>query len=1250
MQKLFEQGGEVGALMRDMDWTATAIGPPESWPQSLRIVVRIMLTSRYAMWIGWGPALTFLYNDAYARVTLGPRHPWALGRPAREVWAEIWNDVGPRIDHVLSSGEATWDEGLMLFLQRYGYAEETYHTFSYSPLPGDDGRIAGNFCVVTEETERVIGERRLAALRLLASALAGANTAREVYGAIESCTAATCRDIPFGLLYALDEASGRATLAARSGITESHPVAPADVAIDGETPWPFAAVLEGSGELIVEHAPGDAPWPSGPWDVPPDRAVVMPIALQGQSRPSYVFVAGHNPHRPLDGSARSFLGLLVGQVAAGLEKARVFDEERRRAEALAALDRAKTAFFSNVSHEFRTPLTLMLGPTEDALTHGGVMPRAELETVYRNELRLLKLVNSLLDFSRAEAGRTQAVYEPVDLAALTTDLASTFRSAIERGGLEFTVACPPLPEPVFVDRQMWEKIVLNLLSNAFKFTLDGSIRIALAAAEGAAVLTVQDTGVGISEAELPRVFERFHRIEGSRARTHEGTGIGLALVHDLVRLHGGHIAVSSQPDRGTTFTVTVPLGRAHLPAQPGGQAAAASPTAIGAPAFVAEAERWLASPEPAATAGFGDAPGDTGAPERGRILVADDNADMRDYLRRLLSPRWNVATARNGREALERIREHRADLVITDVMMPEVDGFGLLASVRADEATRDVPVLMLSARAGEEMRLEGLQAGADDYLVKPFSARELTARIETLLIRASMRAVENLQRRQLADIFRQVPAAMAILRGPDHVFEHANPAYLALVGNRDIVGKPVRDALPELDGQGVYELLDGVFSSGQPHVGNELRLIVERAPGQPEELFFDFVYQPMRDATEQVDGIAVVVFEVSELVRARREAESASRTKDEFLAMLGHELRNPLAPILTALQLMRLRGGTALQHERTIIERQTRHLVRLVDDLLDVSRIARGKIELRRERLDIADAVAKAIEMASPLLEERQHRLAVSVPRGLFVTADPARLAQVVANLLTNAAKYTDAGGRVTVKGSSDGETVTLSVADTGVGIEPAMLPRVFDMFAQERQTLDRTGGGLGLGLTIVRNMVQLHGGSVEARSDGRGRGSEFLVRLPAALAAAAAAEELPERSAGPQPIAEGVAVLVVDDNADAADMLREYVGSLGYRVTVALDALAALRAADEQAPAIALLDIGLPVMDGFELARRFRESDRYGAMKLVAITGYGQETDRQRSRDAGFDAHLVKPVDMDQLEHLLSVLSADLRGSHREA
>jgi signal transduction histidine kinase len=1156
------------------------------------------------------------------------------------VWSEIWEDVRPRIESVLTRGVATYDEALLLFLERHGYPEETYHTFSYSPLPGDDGQIAGNFCVVTEETERVIGSRRLASVSRLASGLAIAKTERDVAVAIEVCINADARDLPVSLLYIYDDEARVARRAAATAIDGRHSAARLEFPIDTDAPWPFTRLRASQESILIEWT--GQPLPAGPWDLSPARVLAIPITLQGQDRPHAVFIAGLNPHRPLDAEYKSFLELFGGQIAAGLTSAHAYAEERRRAEALAALDRAKTAFFSNVSHEFRTPLTLMLGPTQDALAGDGVMRRHDLETVYRNELRLLRLVNSLLDFSRAEAGRTRATYEPVDLSRLTADVASTFRSAIERGGLRFDVNCPPLDQPVFVDRQMWEKVVLNLLSNAFKFTFEGHIRVALEPGTHDVTLVVEDTGVGIAEAELPRVFERFHRIEGTRRRTHEGTGIGLALVQDIVALHGGAISATSKPGAGTTFRVRMPLGNAHLPADQVAESPAGDLRPIVAAAFVAEVERWLEQPGGAAAAEAVAAADvdDT----RAHIVVADDNADMRDYLRRLLGARWRVTTARDGRQALEVMARDAADLVITDVMMPELDGFGLLKAIREHDVTRDVPVLMLSARAGEEQRLDGLQAGADDYVVKPFTARELLARVETLLMRASIRTVENMHRRHLADIFRQAPAAIAIMRGPQHVYEHANPAYLELIGRRPVIGRGVREAVPELAGQGIFELLDEVYRTGTPHVGEAAKVLVERSASRgPEERYFDFVYHPMRSAAGEIEGIAVVAFDVTDLVCARRDAEAASRAKDEFLAMLGHELRNPLAPILTALQLMRLRAGDVHEHERTVIERQTRHLVRLVDDLLDVSRIARGKIELRKERIELADGVAKAIEMASPLLEERSHRLMVNVPRGLVLDADPARLAQIVANLVTNAAKYTESGGRISVEAEADadGNMVELRVGDTGIGIEPDMLARIFEMFTQEPQSLDRASGGLGLGLTIVRNLVDLHGGTVEARSEGRGRGSTFIVRLPAAPSAEAPALEgvLPATSfATTSP--ESTTVLVVDDNPDAAGMLASFVRMLGYRVESALDGPTALRVADRVSPSIALLDLGLPVMDGFEVARRLRGSPGHRGIRLIAITGYGQEADRERSRDAGFDAHLVKPVDLDQLGALIAELT----------
>jgi CheY-like chemotaxis protein len=391
---------------------------------------------------------------------------------------------------------------------------------------------------------------------------------------------------------------------------------------------------------------------------------------------------------------------------------------------------------------------------------------------------------------------------------------------------------------------------------------------------------------------------------------------------------------------------------------------------------------------------------------------------------------------------------------------------------------------------------------------------------------------------------------------------------------------------------------------------------------------------------------------VREAESARADAEAASRAKDEFLAMLGHELRNPLAPIHTALQLMRLRGDASAERERTVIERQVRHLTRLVDDLLDVSRIARGKVDLRRERVSVADILAKAIEQASPLIEQRRHTLDVQMPRhALYVDGDPVRLAQVVSNLLTNAAKYTEQGGFVRVRGEEvDGEIV-VRVLDTGIGIAADMLPRVFDLFVQESQDLDRSQGGLGLGLTIARSLVQIHGGTLSAHSEGLGCGSEFIVRLPVATASLGAGTQ-PAAPAMQPPAADTpriVRVLVVDDNEDAADMLVDALGSKGYPTRRAHDGPAAIRVCRQFKPDVALLDIGLPVMNGYELAGRLRQLPGMQALRMYAVTGYAQESDRERCRAAGFDRHFVKPLDIDVLDRVLQELQ-DSAGSELPA
>ncbi|MEV4569353.1 SpoIIE family protein phosphatase [Nonomuraea sp. NPDC049419] len=733
----FPADDEVGRDLAAVDWAATPLGPPEDWPQSLRTAVSILLSSRFSMWMAWGPELTFFCNAAYRRDTLGHKYPWALGRPAAEVWAEIWGDIGPRIDAVLRTGQATWDEALLLFLERAGYPEETYHTFSYSPLRDDAGAVVGMLCVVSEETERVTGERRMATLRDLGSDPSVVRTEQEMLAFAGRQFGHNPRDLPFTLTYLFDD-DGRARLAASTGIAEGHPAAPADAA----GVWPAEALAAGKATLVELDGDPFRDLPCGAWAESPTRALAVPLLQQG-SAPYGFLVAGLNRYRPLNERYRGFLELAAGHVAAGIASARSYEAQQRRAEELAELDRAKTVFFSNISHEFRTPLTLIMGPVSElraALADAEPQVLRDLEVIHRNGLRLGKLVNTLLDFSRIEAGRMQARYEPVDLAAVTAELASVFRSAVDKAGLVFRVDCPPLPEPVCVDREMWEKVVFNLLSNALKFTFDGSITVAVGARDGQAEVTISDTGIGIAADELPRLFERFHRIESARSRSNEGSGIGLALVQELVGLHGGTITAASAEGEGTTFTIRLPFGSAHLPAGSVVPARSAEPVPALGNAYVQEVMRWLPEDDPGGElpAGARSAvPGD-GAPPR--VLVADDNGDMREYLVRLLrGAGYQVSAVGDGLRALDAVRAEAPDLVVSDVMMPHLDGLALVAALRSDPRTAGVPVLLLSARAGQEAAIEGLSAGADDYLVKPFSAAELLARARANVELARMR-------------------------------------------------------------------------------------------------------------------------------------------------------------------------------------------------------------------------------------------------------------------------------------------------------------------------------------------------------------------------------------------------------------------------------------------------------------------------------------------------------------------------------
>ncbi|MDQ2714053.1 MAG: ATP-binding protein [Chloroflexota bacterium] len=999
-------GGDMGRLMRLSDWTTSPLGPAELWPQSLRTAVSICLASRFPIIVFWGQELRQFYNDAYRPILGKTKHPQALGQRAQDCWPEIWHAVGPMLHGVLAHGDATWSENLLLPLDRNGYVEECYFTLSYSPIRHETGEVGGVFCAVTETTGEVLGARRLRTLRTLAANTAEAHSAEEVCHIGAETLASNPADLPFTLLYLLNGPGTQARLAGIAGVPqETFASAPVIHLDDPSAPWPFAKVAqhnhaESLNDLVLRFSALD-PFQEG--DNPSlHSALVLPIIRTGEERPYGFLVAGISPRCHLDDDYRGFLTLVAGQVATAVASACAFQDAQERVEALAELDRAKTTFFSNVSHEFRTPLTLLLGPLETVLadTQHDLAPahREQLEMVRRNALRQLKLVNTLLDFSRIEAQRAEVVYESTDLALLTADLASAFRSAIEKAGMQLVVECPPLPDLVYVDREMWEKIVFNLLSNAFKFTFKGSIKIALRMVDDTVELQVEDTGIGIAGEDLPRLFERFYQVRGVRARSYEGSGIGLALVQGLVRLHGGTIEVSSVPDTGTTFTVRLPSGTAHLLSDRIGVPRLLASTAAGVAPYIEEALHW--SPEatqmvtPDVNGTLEDLPVLSGlstasaavqqSAQRARLLIVDDNADMRDYLKRLLIPQYTLQLAADGLMALEIAQRWQPDLILSDVMIPGLDGFALITALRADPRTRAIPIILLSARAGEEATIVGLKAGADDYLVKPFTAREVLVHVEARL----------------------------------------------------------------------------------------------------------------------------------EIARLRQETISRM---DEFIGIAGHELRTPLTAIKGNVQLARRQLGRLLKQETALsdgiastianvqdflerTERQVSMQNRLVSDLLDVSRIQTGRLELQCERHNLIALVREVVEDQRLLTPGRTIRLDRLPPEEVPVLADAGRLRQVVNNYLSNALKYSQASSPIEVGVEHMGTQARVLVRDYGPGLSQADQQRIWERFyrALSVENKSPSGAGLGLGLHISRMIIEQHSGQVGVESE-PGTGSTFWFTVPLA-------------------------------------------------------------------------------------------------------------------------------------------------------
>jgi PAS domain S-box-containing protein len=1228
--------GEMAQRIRAFDWSRTALGPSGNWSIALRTTVGLMLANRFPMLLWWGPDYICLYNDAYIPI-LGLKHPNALGLPVRECWSEIWDILKPLIDTPFNGGPSTWIEDFELHIQRSGFTEETHFTVAYSPVPDatTPGGIGGVLAHAHEISQKVVAERRVSILRDLGVGSAE-NTVEETCRCAAQTLARHSKDVPFALLYVIDSDGKHARLAGNAGTEPGKDVSPQVVSLDPaskEQGWPFAVAVRGEGMVeVTDLASRFGAAPVGPWAESAQAAVILPLRSSTGAVPFGLLVGGISSRLKFDESYKAFYELAANQIALALAKTRAYEEERKRAEALAEIDRAKTAFFSNVSHEFRTPLTLMLGPLEELKRELSAAPDAQstpayqqVDLIQRNGLRLLKLVNTLLDFSRIEAGRVRAAFEPVDLSAFTAELASIFRSAVEKAGLRLDIDCPPISEAAYVDREMWEKIVLNLVSNAFKFTFEGAIEVKLRNTGTHFELTVRDTGTGIPADELPKLFERFHRVVGARGRTHEGSGIGLALVQELVRLHGGTVTAESTYGEGTTFRVLIPLGNSHLPQVQVGSATKQTSTAIGAQPFIEEVSRWLPDTASDDERVIWDAPageqieGDGKSIERPRLLLVDDNADMRDYVRRLLGTRYDVQVAEDGEAALTAIEKHPPDLVLSDIMMPRLDGLGLLTRLRSNPRTSTLPVILLSARAGEEARVEGLQTGADDYLIKPFTARELVARVAAHLSTARIRrnatkAVEASEAR-LAAVLQQLPIGVGVIDQNGRLVNR-NAAMRRYV--------PQLDLIPSRDAEGMKRWRgwspDGSRLEPSQWPGARALRGETVVPGI-EMLFVEddgretwtlMSTAPMRDAAGAVIGAVAVVQDIEE----RKKAEETQRL---LVAELNHRVKNTLANV------------QAIAHQ----------MLRRTKDPAEFVTGFSGRIQsLSQVHTLLSAATWQGVDLHDLV---RDQLLAGAVDETRITAWGPpvhldAQLALHAALMLhelgTNATKY---GALSNTTGIV---TISWSVADAVLRLR----------WEERGGPAVRAPAGRGFGRTLIEQSAKGEGGSALMSIEAEGVGWNITLPLrehrpmtspPAEFVSHAEhAAVIPIEKNAPR--LAGKRLLVVEDEALVAlDIVAALEGAGADVVATAGTAKEALHIIDTASLDAALLDANLRGRPVDEIAAALVARN----IPFLFVTGYGLES---LPKAFAKTAMISKPFSQKQLVAAVAVLGEAPASVHR--
>ena len=1083
-------GGEMGELIRSMDWSSNPLGPIQNWPQSLKTAVSLCLSSTFPINIVWGPEHIQIYNDSY-RPICGALHPASMGSKFKECWASALPVVGGAFDSAFA-GDGTYIPNQRMFLERYGYLEEAFMTFSFSPIRDESGNVGGIFHPISEATEKMLGVRRNQVIRDLAITINKSKSLQEMCLLTSKLSPALELDLPFLIFAELNSNTGKYDLKNSLGLEIDNSMLDINA-------WELENLKEIQIVKNLNHPFGK--YNSGPYETAPTSALKIPIFTPGADEPILILIAGVSSARELDDEYLNFFELLKNTFTTATTNILSYEEELKRAEALAQIDRAKTAFFSNVSHEFRTPLTLILGPLEDSLqdTHN---PLNEVQfqrqnVIHRNSLRLLKLVNSLLDFSRIEAGRMQASFAPIELSQLTMDLTSLFRSTIEKAGLELEINCPPLPEKIYVDREMWEKIIFNLLSNAFKFTLEGKISVSLSWQRTHVSLKIIDSGIGVAENELPKLFERFHRIQGAKSRTYEGTGIGLALVQELVSMHQGSINVASELGKGTSFTVEIPTGKAHLPKEKIEETYELNSSSKIADAFLQEAFQW-STPEKLTST-----PVATKADQL--VLLVDDNADMRQYVASILQEKWKVITAKDGQEAYDLAYEQHPDLILTDVMMPVLDGFGLLKKIRESHPLQHTPVILLSARAGEEAKTEGLNAGADDYVVKPFSAKELVTRVEALLNLTANRysfsknLIVDAKKFRSTFAHASVNIAMVDLEG---IIIEINDAFLLNTGfsESEVIGKHFSSVTHPDDVQPNLAEIEHIITGRKFSTSFDKRYLkkdgghlwvktsISAALDENKKpLYFIAVSQDIEAMKTTEENYKKAVSDLNE----------EKDMRERFVATLTHDLRTPMTSAKMSAQIIQKKPDRAqsVQSQAARIVSNVNRADQMIQDLLDANRLQAGeKLPLNFEEVNLNSLIMDSVQNYVSLYGNRFH--AYYPEAEIIGHLSSSGITRALENLLNNAIKYgsTEEDIIITLVKKDAHAEITVKNLGNPIGLEEQKT--IFNLYKRSSSAESSKQKGWGLGLSLVKGVAESLGGKVEVESS-KDTGTIFKLQFP---------------------------------------------------------------------------------------------------------------------------------------------------------